>query len=146
MKIKIPILIVTLFFLTLSNSIACTCGISLSENLRGSNFIGHVKFLEIRRSEKNGLRYEATFEIIEKFKGPDISSIWIDEDELCEQLTLKAGDELVIFSRKDHLDHNSTSFCSSNFNPNSRYHSWELEILRSIKNQGIHLTYSRVFS
>jgi hypothetical protein len=55
-------------------------------------------------------------------------------------LTLKAGDELIIFSRKDHLDHNSTSFCSSNFNPNSQYHSRKLEVLKSIKNQGIHLT------
>ncbi|HSF52651.1 MAG TPA: hypothetical protein VLA71_02810 [Algoriphagus sp.] len=145
MKVKISIWIVTLSLLTFSNSIACTCGTSLSENLRGSNFIGHVKFLEIHRSEINDLNYEAKFEIIEKFKGPEISSIWIDEGELCDQLNLKPGDELVIFSRKDYLNKNSTGFCSSNFNPNDEYYSLNLEVLKSIKNQNINLTQEFIF-
>ena len=145
MKVKISIWIVALSFITLSNLIACTCGVSLSENLRGSNFIGHVKFLEIHRSEINDLKYEAKFEIIEKFKGPEISSIWIEESELCEKLNIKVGDELVIFSRKDHLNKNSTGFCSSNFDPNDEYYSLKLGVLKSIKNQNINLTQEFIF-
>jgi hypothetical protein len=137
MKVKILILTVTVPLLALTHAIACTCGVMLSENLREADFIGHVKFLEIRTTDKNASRYEATFDIIEKFKGPDIYSIWIVENDLCDKLDLKAGDELVIFSRKDNWGYDTTGFCSSNFHPNREYYSRKLEVLKSFKKKRV---------
>lgn len=135
MNHKFILLTVLAFALSFSQLVACSCGSSFSDDFRASDFVGHVKFKKANMKSKGDPYYSVEVEIIEKYKGPDLKTIWINNDELCPfHIQPKGGEELVIFSRIDHLGNFSIHECSGNFSPHQKHRSLEVQILEKLKN------------
>lgn len=134
MRFKLSLLSLFAFLIPISNLIACSCGSSFSEDFRASDFVAHVKFKRAFMASKGNPYYAVEIEVIEKYKGPDLKTIWIDNDELCPfHLQPNGGEELVIFSRIDHLGNFSIHECSGNFSPYLKHRSIEVQILKKLK-------------
>ncbi|WP_425637784.1 hypothetical protein ACPUEN_20585 [Algoriphagus yeomjeoni] len=129
-----------LLFVVGNQTFVCDCGpVGLTEAFISSDFVAQIKIIEVYPNQNQDEIYKADIEIVELFKGPTLTSIYIrgrSDGKMGSSCSVyfPKGSELVIAANSFGKGMYSFGACSYTINLKNNYRNTNrnIEVLRSI--------------
>lgn len=133
--------LLTLLILVLGNqAFACRCSFpSPVDGFTSGDFVGRIKIIKVYPNQENDELYKADVEILEHFKGPKITSIFIagrSDDKIGNMCAVfyPEGSDLVVVASTDRNGKLRFGMCSFKIDFKNNYRSdlRNLEVIRAL--------------